>query len=97
MILNERLVARSWLSGEVFFPEYERFEGSRHYRFEATALLQSASLPQGRRLPWLIEIANMIGIGVRYARGQDYYNLQFVRDIDLFQFVVVVDPWSPWL
>ncbi len=39
----------------------------------------------------------MIGVGVRYASGQDYYNLQFVRDIALVQFMVVVDTHSPWV
>jgi hypothetical protein len=35
--------------------------------------------------------------GAENTRGQDYYNTQFIRDVEAIQFVLSVDPWSEFL
>lgn len=78
---------------DAFQPEEARFAGSKNHTLQSELFFQfidgvGASLPGGLR---------SLGLGVRFSRGMDYYNTQFVRDISFWQFVVMVDPWSPRL
>jgi hypothetical protein len=76
-----------------FDPSEERFPGSRKYTLESELFVQSVD-GLGGSLRW---IPDFVGIGVRYSRGEDYYNTQFVRDIAFWQLAVIIDPWSPRL
>lgn len=93
-LIGKTVAARVRVSAEVFFPPEARFAGSRDYRLETEALVQVPSQKSAQEL-WRRTLG-MIAIGVRYVRGQDYYNTQFVRDIANIQFVFAVDPWTPW-
>lgn len=84
-------IVRLWFSYERIDPPFERFPGARDYRIESELFIQWAGTPQGNRLGMIL------GVGIRYVRGQDYYNTQFIRDINLFQIALMVDPWSLWL
>lgn len=79
---------------DAFSPEEERFPGSRNYTFESEAFVQFVD-GLGATLPSFVP--DFVGLGVRYSRGMDYYNTQFVRDIGFWQFVITIDPWTPAL
>ena len=66
----------------------KRFDESRNYTIQSEI---SVSFPSYSCLP------EAVRLGIRYSRGMDYYNTQFVRDISLVQFVVLIDPWTPKL
>ena len=66
----------------------ERFAGSRNFTIQSEI---SVSFPSYSCLP------ESVRLGIRYSRGMDYYNTQFVRDISFVQLVVLIDPWTPKL
>ena len=76
---------------EAFSPEFERYPGALEYRFEAEAMFQA--IPAHGETSRVDDFI----FGLRYIRGQDSYNTQFVRDIERLQFVVIIDSWTPWL
>lgn len=92
-LIGTKLALRSWASVEFYFPREERFSGSRDYRLQWEVLAQ---LPANEFNAWWQRGLAIIAPGVRYVRGQDYYNTQFVRDISAWQFVLAVDPWNVW-
>lgn len=94
-LLGGWLATRTWLHLERFDPPAQRFPGARNYRFEGELVFQPT--PNPGRKEWWVRPLSRIGLGVRYTRGQDYYNTQFVRDIRNVQLILIVDPWSPWL
>jgi hypothetical protein len=68
--------------------EADRFTGASQYTLESDLFLQY--VPDiGDGLP------GILGLGLRYSRGQDYYNTQYVRDISHLQAVLFIDLWSP--
>ena len=77
---------------ERFSPEFERYPGALEYRFEAEAMFQGIQAHGASS-----RFVNSLIFGLRYIRGQDSYNTQFVRDIERLQFVVIIDSWTPWL
>lgn len=77
------------LRADLFDPKLERFSRSRDYTLESELFLQFVDGLGYDGMP------DVLGLGIRYSRGMDYYNTQFVRDISFFQIMVVVDPWSP--
>ena len=83
-VLGLDLRARLRLDG--FRAPEERFDGASNHSLESEF---SVSLPSCPCLP------EFLRLGVRYSRGMDYYNTQFVRDIEFVQFVVAIDPWTP--
>jgi hypothetical protein len=89
------MATRFWASGEYFSPDESRYPGALDYRLETELLVQ---FPYRSNQPnvWR-RVAGIVGLGVRYVRGQDFYNTQFVRDIENVQLVLVMDPWSPWI
>lgn len=80
---------RIWSSLNMFNPALERFPGSRNWTLESEAYLHLSNA--GPR--W---VPDVLGIGLRYSRGMDYYNRLFVRDIDHLQLAVYLDPWTPF-
>ena len=76
---------------ERFSPKVERYPGALNYRFEAEVMLQPVPPAGGASR------VNDVMIGLRYVRGMDACNTQFVRDIERLQFIVGIAVWSPWL
>ena len=76
---------------EAFSPEFERYPGALKYRFEAELMLKAVPPAGGSSR------VDGVMIGLRYVRGMDSYNTQFVRDIERLQFVLIIDSWTPWL
>lgn len=88
---SDKATARSWVRVENTRGEVPRYNGASGTRWELRAVVQpSARVGILQALDWL-------AVGVQHVRGQDYYNAQFVRDIRLWQLIVAVDDWSPWL
>ena len=81
---------RLWSQLTLFNPALERFPGSRNYTLESEAYLHLSNIGPG----WLPDV---MGVGLRYSRGMDYYNRLFVRDINHLQFAIYLDPWTPFL
>ena len=95
--LRQGTFFRGWISVEPILlgGNLDRYPGAEDYRLEMLATVHLNS-PRIKSVP-LRRLLNSFGVGVRWARGQDYYNLQYIRNIDLFQLVVVIDPWSPFM
>lgn len=91
LVFNDNFAVRGWLSYELFSTETERYPGAADYRMEAELFLQGA----WENGYWYHDVMNLVGLGVRYSRGQDYYNMQFVRNISFWQVILVIDAWSP--
>ena len=102
MVLAPRLgrstALRGMASVELWNPKLDVYPGARNSRIIAQLFVQPTGDPAATtRLARIWARLRLIGLGVRYVRGQDYYNTQFVRDIEAIQFMLNVDPWSPFL
>lgn len=87
-MLHDRVALRANARLDLWSAEADRFAGARNHTLESDLYVQY--IPNiGDQLP------GILGLGVRYSRGQDYYNTQYVRDISHFQVVLVIDLWSP--
>lgn len=94
--MKGKATLRLWIRYDRLSPDLERFPGARSYTLESEAFLQpSGSGLAMSRLGRALAKLKVVGFGIRYVRGQDYYNNQFLRDIDHFQVGVFVDPWTP--
>ncbi len=93
-LLGKAVALRGWVRIDAFNPREERFPGARNFTLESELFLQriegAGDLPR-----WVRRIPTFVGVGIRYVRGQDFYNTQFVRDISNLQILLIVDPWSP--
>lgn len=87
-LLNQRLALRGSGRLDVWNAEAQRFEGARNYTLESDVFLQYVANMRDY-------LPSILGLGLRYSRGQDYYNTQYVRDISHLQLVAIIDLWSP--
>ena len=98
--VNEFLIngvaLRGWMKLDAFNAR-RQFAGGRDYTLASELMVHGLREKHRRSDPpvllrWL---PSFLGVGLRYSRGQDYYNTQFVRDISFLQLIFAVDPWSP--
>jgi hypothetical protein len=87
-MLGSRFALRANVRVDRWSAEAERFAGARNHTLESDLYVQY--VPNIRDA-----LPGILGLGVRYARGQDYYNTQYVRDISHFQLALFLDLWSP--
>ena len=88
LMLFDCLALRSSGRLDLWDAKAERFEGARNYTLESDVFVQYvADLKDS--------LPSILGLGLRYSRGQDYYNTQYVKDISHLQLVLVIDLWSP--
>jgi hypothetical protein len=98
LIFGRSTALRGTASLELWNPKLDVYPGATNQRIMAQLFVQPTGDPAAAaRLARLWARLRLVGLGARYVRGQDYYNTQFVRDIDAIQFVLNVDPWSPFL
>jgi hypothetical protein len=98
LVFGRSTALRGIASVELWNPELDAYPGARNNRIMAQLFVQPTGDPAAAtRLARVWARLRLIGLGARYVRGQDYYNTQFVRDIEAVQFVLNVDPWSPFL
>ena len=88
---SDKATARSWVRVERTGGEVPRYNGASKICGEVRAVVQ----PSAR--VWILHALDWLAVGVGHVRGRDYYNAQFVRDIGLWQLIIAVDDWSPWL
>lgn len=89
-MITDFLAVRGSFRVDAFRPEEERFEGARDYAAQTDLFVQYVGKIRD-------SLPSIFGLGVRYSRGMDYYNTQYVRDISHFQVVAFLDLWSPIL
>jgi len=91
------MAIRGWVRFDAIHSRSHQFVGARDYVLESELMVQGLrSLHRNAKAPPVLNLVpHWLGIGVRYSRGQDYYNTQFVRDISSFQLVFAVEAWSP--
>jgi hypothetical protein len=87
-LLSERFALRGNARLDLWSAAAERFAGARDFTLESDLYVQYLpDIGDGR--------PGILGLGIRYSRGQDYYNTQFVKDISHLQLALFVDLWSP--
>jgi hypothetical protein len=87
-LLREWLALRGSVRLDVWKAEEARFDGARDYTLESDLFVQYVSDIRN-------SLPSVLGLGLRYSRGMDYYNTQYLKDISHLQLVVFIDLWSP--
>jgi len=87
-MLSSKFALRGSARLDAWSAEAERFAGARNYTLETDLFFQFIpSLPDA--------LGGVFGLGIRYSRGMDYYNTQYVRDICHLQLAAIIDLWTP--
>lgn len=91
-ILASRLAALRWNTRvDAWLPDADRFPGASNHTVQSELFVQFVDdIGESKLL-----LPGIMGVGLRFSKGMDYYNTQFVRDISALQIALYIDPWSP--
>lgn len=87
-MLGSKFALRGSVRFDLWDAEAERFEGARNHTLQSDLFVQFVPSLEN-------SLGGVVGLGIRYSQGMDYYNTQYVRDISHLQLAAFIDLWTP--